>query len=639
MLKKLLCLLLCILTVVSLAACKDGENDADEAENNENNEDSGDSEDEKNSNGTPNPSVPKVALYIKDGELYCDTFKKDVSAIQLTESMNLDSEEGYSSYLFKEDKSAILYLNPINGVNTLCLRDLTAADSVSVTVGDDVKAFKTNADFSEIAYTKGENDEMYIFSVADKSAEKAAENVTDFAFVGGSAFYIADGVLYENATGTAKELGSNITKINEVFESTKTVYFTEEVGKDDDGHSEREHITRKLYKYTVGSVSTLISENYSEIIKIYESGEIYYTIPGDLDNVDLNNHVYSEYISELDKYDQSDVEFFHEKVKFSFFKTTSGEMYIDSRFTYGIVSLCFYDGAEEKELVDYLHSSMFDFTCIALDTADTPCLALLTPSPEKRFGKVNLYEVTRMATEQWENGDSYAFMMEYFAQQLCETAEQYLTVVYGDKLVRSDVSCRYKDGFKYKGDADQDSAYVKNIADEQASVYKIIVKNGKPEEACKVVEALPAEADYTVLPTGDVAYVANGDLYINNEKIDTEVEPFVNCMHTSDGEIFYIKGGKLFVYDGTVTETEFATSSGCVIKDLYYDMDSMALYSYESGKLTMIANEVPDIMNGNNQIARRSNGSLLFISDGKLCCYFNGMSNIVAADVTWFDYK
>lgn len=220
------------------------------------------------------------SLYFKDGEIFYTDYTED-GTIELTSRfINVDgaseisgdewASSAYSigSYIaFNEAGNRIFFPDRLDAYAegiTLYYRDLNKPKEEAVKIDSDVFQYAINGDGTKIVYTKGSDGILYISDLEEK--EKIASGV--------QSFYVSDdlskiGYLNDEnsfyiwyADKDSVKLASDISSIRDVAPDLSMIYYMK------DGN---------LYKRSEsGDDSEKIASDVFSVVKIYDSGEIYY---------------------------------------------------------------------------------------------------------------------------------------------------------------------------------------------------------------------------------------------------------------------------------------------------------------------------------------------------------------------------
>ena len=218
-------------------------------------------------------------LYLKDSEIFFSDLKKDSESWQLTSRLvdtgdvdndNLASAANtLSSYICtSEDGKYIFFLDKIgnddDGFN-LYYREIAKPEAEAIKVDSDVRSYTVNSSATIVTYLKGDERNLYQYELAEDSKDKVASEVKGFEVSddGAKIGYInSEGGLYLQYAGKDKEkIASEVSSLEYLTENFKTVYYIKE---------------GSLYKQVEGEDCVKIASDVYDVIKIYETGEIYY---------------------------------------------------------------------------------------------------------------------------------------------------------------------------------------------------------------------------------------------------------------------------------------------------------------------------------------------------------------------------
>lgn len=220
-------------------------------------------------------------LYLKDSEIFFSDLKKDSEAWQLTSRL-VDDEDVDDRYLASnegtyilsscictsEDGKYIFFLDKISeddGLFNLYYREIAKPEAEAIKVASDVRSYTVNSSATIVTYLKGDEGNLYQYKLAEDSKDKVASEVEGFEVSddGAKIGYInSEGSLYLQYAGKDKEkIASEVSSLEYLTEDFKTVYYIKE---------------GSLYKQVEGEDCAKIASNVYDVIKIYETGEIYY---------------------------------------------------------------------------------------------------------------------------------------------------------------------------------------------------------------------------------------------------------------------------------------------------------------------------------------------------------------------------
>jgi len=218
-------------------------------------------------------SSAEYALYVKDNEIVFNDFGKD-GGVEISESLYEDEVYEYMvsdlSYAItvSDDGKSVIYPDRIgysdDGMN-LYVRSLVKDDEPEK-IDSDIYQYSVNDDFTLVTYTKGEDGILYQYDLKKGEKEKLSSEVSDY-YVSDDGktvvFYTFDGILYTMKVGEDKEkLDSDVFWINAVRNDCQDIYYEKE---------------GNLYYITPGEDRTKIASDVDSVIRVYDSGEVYYT--------------------------------------------------------------------------------------------------------------------------------------------------------------------------------------------------------------------------------------------------------------------------------------------------------------------------------------------------------------------------
>ena len=212
-------------------------------------------------------------FYIKNEELFSANVQKlktwQVSEY-LADSVEVDNQKmkTYTTYFsnhvkVSEDKKNIFYLDRLESMTQFSLYHRKVDSNKEPNkLAKNVTMFEISNKGDGVAYLRGEGS-LYWDDMKDR--KKIADNVTTFQMSedGKILVYLTEeGDGYHYVIGEkSQKIDSDITNFSYVSEDIKTVYYLKDA---------------ELYKKALGKEAVLISSDVEQIVKVYESGEIYY---------------------------------------------------------------------------------------------------------------------------------------------------------------------------------------------------------------------------------------------------------------------------------------------------------------------------------------------------------------------------
>lgn len=223
--------------------------------------------------------VNDYALYLKDSEIFFTNLKKDNKTLQLTSHL-LDTDKindkllaksgdllGICTYM-SENGKYIFFPDKISsgdyGFN-LYYREVAKPNAEAVKIDSDVRSYTVNASATLITYIKGEEKSLYQYKIGKDSKDKIASEVKRFEVSDNGkkiVFINSENSIYLKYAGKEKEkIAGDVSAFKYVNKNFTTIYYI----KDD-----------TMYKQDMGADRVKIAHNVRNVIKIYDSGEIYY---------------------------------------------------------------------------------------------------------------------------------------------------------------------------------------------------------------------------------------------------------------------------------------------------------------------------------------------------------------------------
>jgi len=220
------------------------------------------------------------AYYVKNNELYAVNYN-DGETTQLSSDLlynetvfTLGHHETSSiirSYVTaNESGTKVFYPDKFDSESegiTLYYRNMNKQKSDPVEVESGIRKYAINSDGSQIIYTKGSNDELYLSDF--ENAEMLMDYVDDF-FVSddfSKIIYVTESddlYLWNSADNTNEIFFRNVRSVEYISDDFSTVYC---IGKND----------RLIVLDMVSAEPTYLASPFYNIIEITDQGEIYYT--------------------------------------------------------------------------------------------------------------------------------------------------------------------------------------------------------------------------------------------------------------------------------------------------------------------------------------------------------------------------
>lgn len=538
------------------------------------------------------------ALYLKDSEIFFTDLKKDSEAWQLSHRLvdidkyEIDNEDlaycgaNYGDLIhINETANLAFYPDKVSDDNiglfsiknfSLYYRPIDNPEAEAVKIDSDIQSYTVNTSATLVTYLKGEEGNLYQYKIGEDSKDKIASDVSGFKVSddGTKIGYInSEGSLYLKYADKDKEkIASDVSTLEYVTEDFTTVYYIK------DG---------SLYKQVEGADKVRIASDVYDVIKIYDSGEIYYLtseaeeislmdyVTDDMKDVDASitepsypNYPSSpsrpswwdydtdaEYDTAYEAYeeayeawqaecDRMVTEYYAAREAY-YAKLSRDELREDleaGTLEQSSYSLCFYNGAEEVVITD-----AFVDRIIYTYASNAPVIAFEAYN-QSNLEKVKLSEV-----------ESIYDIENMVEAALFSSSERYIAVKGIATVVEQE-----KEATNFRiNSAGTEVYYIDDIPNEKnyGELYRISIANGV------VGKAEVYDSDVYAYYCGfvnetDLEYFKDyknrkGELYINKDKIDYDV--WINNVevHSDLGKVFYFtdwndeKGyGTLKVYDG-----------------------------------------------------------------------------------------
>lgn len=522
------------------------------------------------------------ALYLKDREIFFTDLKKDSKAWQLTSRL-VDTDDvadkdlafaGYTlglctymsedgKYIFFPDKVDHAYVFNIfseeaanggyDGLDLYC-KEVAKPEAEAIKIDSDIQCYKVNTSATIVTYLKGEEGNLYQYKIGEDSKDKIASEVRDFEVSddGSKIVYIdSENNIYKYADKGKEKIASDVSALEHVTGDLTTVYYIK------DG---------SLYKQAEGEDKVKIASDVYEVLKIYDSGEIYYLtseeislmdyVTDDMKDTDASitepiypaypsspsypywwdyntdAEYYAAYAAYKEAYEAWEAECNRLETEYNaaleayWAKTSRDKLRADlegKTLMQADYSLCFYNGTEEIVITDafkYYHYTV---------ASDAPVISYEAYN-QSNLEKVKLSEI--------ESVNDIENMVE---DALFSSSKRYVAVKGTATVVEQE-----KEAGNFRINSSGTVVYyTDNIPDEKdyGELYRISITDG--------VVGKPEVYDSDVY-TGYCDFVSDsefmyfkeykdykGDLYINKDKIDYDVDIYSVEVHPELGKVFY----------------------------------------------------------------------------------------------------
>lgn len=585
-------------------------------------------------------------LFLKDNEIFCTDFSKDQPwqlssgflRIILDEFSNEDVEVLYrklandGGHLFglyiqrSKDNKIIFYPDRLDMETGLSLyyRHMNKRDQEPVKIDSSVFSYTVNNDANLVTYLKWPLDTdamLYQYDMRTDTKEKIGENVLNYKVTddGRKLCYInAEGNIYIKHYGKDKEkIESYAAKLAYVSEDLKTIYYIKE---------------GSLYRKVEGKDKEKIASNVNEVLKVYESGELYF-VRLDFTDVALINYVvddmkdidaamtepvkpvypsmwdyetWEEYDAAVDRYweeyeeYEEALEMYQAKLDRDYLRESLAERTL---WQYDYTLLYYYNGTEEKLVADAFYNDTYygpDYSGVYF-AADSP-VVVYSRYNQSTFDKVKLSEI------------SSAYDVEEMVEAaLYSSTEKYIAI-------KDTASILDQESAKAIMIADDGRTiyYIDNVAEgkDTGDLYRIVVSGGKLKEP-ELYDSYVCVKYVSMLADGKLLYFKDvknykGDLYIDKKRIDYDVDVYRYVYNADSKKLVYFvdynnnkEYGTLKVFENgkavKIADDVFCFEIAPDGRILYLCDYSMVrhmgdLYSYNNGKSTKIDDDVLGII-------------------------------------------
>ncbi len=478
-------------------------------------------------------------FYLKDDELNYTTLKK-VSPIEITSNLINEKIEHKGIYsltsnlVLSKDGKKVFYPSKVAedyDNRDIYYRYLDDVDKTPAKIDSDIEEYVVSDNGNIVTYIKGDDNILYQSDLNDKV--KIASNVSIFYVTSDGKKIVyedwEDNIYYKDGTNDKEKISSS-AEINFVSYDLSTIYYI----ADD-----------ILYKKQVGKEKVKIASDVKSLIKVYETGEVYFVkngpkdenlmnyIDDDMQESDskltkpeeiefpsvLDYNTYDDYYNAVDEYKisiesyEKEEEVYNEKLERDEIrenlKSKSASNYNSS--------LCFYNGTETITIAENV-----DRFSVSYEVADERAVIVYSTH------YLPLYKV--------KMSDIYG---KYDAEKVIEagwdyTAENHIAI--GDKTV--DIDAPYErviinsKGTRvfYLSDYDEYSV--------SGDLYQIEIANTDTDQVTEEPEKYDTDVGmigFRFLTDDEIMYYKNntGALYVNKMKIEDYVRTVSYCEATN----------------------------------------------------------------------------------------------------------
>lgn len=568
--------------------------------------------------GSGGKAENNYALYLKDGEIFFTDLKKDSEAWQLTSRLvdtdEVDDEDladaGYQLGLYtymSEDGKYIFFPDKVgddDGGFNLYYKEVAKPDMEAIKVDSDIRSYTVNASATLITYLKGEEGNLYQYKIGEDSKDKIASEVRGFEVSddGKKIGYInSENSIYLKYADKEKEkIASDVSTLEHVTKDFTTVYYIK------DG---------SLYKQVEGADKVKVASDVYDVVKIYDSGEIYY-LKSDAEEISLMDYVtddmkdadasisepnypnypnspsrpswwdydtdaeyeaayatyqtaYAEWEAECDRIETEYYaarEAYYAKLSRDELREDLGEETLEQ----SSYSLCFYNGTEETVITDAFVGGYYsDYTY----ASDSPVISYEAYN-QSSLEKVKLSEV-----------ESIGDIEDMVEAALFSSSERYIAVKGTATVVEQE-----KEATNFRINSSGTVVYyIDDVPDEKnyGELYRISIADGVVGKA-EVYDSDVYTGYCYFVSDNDLEYFKDykdgkGELYINKNKIDYDVYCYRVEIYSELDKIFYFTDwndekdyGTLKVYDG-----KEATKIADDVHSFSVTPDGRVLYLYD----------------------------------------------------------
>lgn len=549
---------------------------------------------------------PGTALYMKGDQLYT-TRLSELQPWQVTSKLLnadksiMDSNEYYLSVLIDqftcltEDGKTVFYPDKYDFTNleagmTIYYRQVTDSAEAAKKLDDDISEYAVSPDGKRVIYLTADGT-LYRYNMQDW--ERLASDVTEFYASENCrhVIYCVDNEKPENPSETVYAQTEGKDKIKLTNHSTGIAYVN---NKCNTIYYRNEDST--LFKAVIDGEKIEIAQDVAEVLRVYESGEIYYTTR---DYQDTKSQLTGKQFLKDDAVSDTSKNALRQNIN----KMEIPTAYVDA--------ICYFNGKESVELADdcYLYVGSATPYCNPVTALDAPVLTFFTYDIDK-IGKVKLSQI-----------GSEADMVEE-VEKIAEKARTYFVAV-KESVTELDLEkvsdIQLTDDGKavyYTVDDDPDD---KKHSD---TLYQLPIKNGAPQEALeydtKVFEFLVLDSDLILSVKNMSEKDSTCDLYINGELVDetvSQIEDYdadrqVLCYFTdwdkddSCGKLHMWKNGKVTTIASDVHTCEIVGDEVLYLSDYRKSKDYGTLYRFKNGESDLVDDEVSYIMDSSTYFGK-----------------------------------
>ena len=532
-------------------------------------------------------------LYIKDAEFFFTDLKNDAWQItaRLADDEDAEDEEMavYGSVLsyyttVSSDGSLVFFPDKVSGSGgvNLYYRKTDSAEGEAVKIDSDVTRYTVNSDATLVTYTKGTGEDcnLYQYSLKEDAKEKIVGSVKDYdVSEDGSRILCVttDGTLYaKNAGEDRVKIAGDIMSLVSRSADYSTVYYIKD---------------EALYRQPVGGDREKIDSDIYQIIRAYETGEIYYLRKNTEEEPTLMDYVVDDMkaadeaaptdypykprsynYDTTEEYDQAYAEY-EAAYEAYYAKEARDECRADlagrelSDTTY---ALCFYSGTEKTVITDAF-SVRYAYTA----AAEKPVISYVAYDQEA-------VEKTKLSAVMEANDISV--FQERVENALFSSYDRYIALGSAPSVLKQEKAA----AIRING-AGTEVYFVDDVPDgkDAGDLYKVTIADNVVGEPELYDSDVSVGSCYFLSDSGFLYFKdlkdGTGDLYLNKAKVDYDVSNLSLGYNEKQDKLYYMIDWDSEKCYGTLKE--YAGGETVKIADDVYSYayipDGRVLYLYD----------------------------------------------------------
>lgn len=493
-------------------------------------------------------------LYLKDSEL-CYGNASNMDICQLTTNLSENSDNIMYNYKYfinlikiSEDGEIIFYPDKLDSNNIFSLFYKYKNNQDPIKVDSNIVSYNISKTGPYIFYLKNSEYEnsLYQYNIKTEEKEKIDKEVLSYKISnnGEKIIYEKEEGLYLKVTGKEKEkIDSEIDLASyEIKKDFSTIYYIKE---------------NTLYKKTEGTDKIKIDSDVEKIIKIYESGELYYIKKSTVDTVLFNyinddmkdydeaitepispewpqrsnfntydeyNMAYEIYQKEYEKYMEDYSEYYQK-----FTRDNMRQELKENTLSKSVYSLFYYNDYESQMISDLCINNF-------IYAEDQPVL-IFNVYDKKTLNKINLSEITSVSEVRntinnalFSDNNPYIAVKNNLNKIEQKSADYFYINKNGDSIFfLDDINENNSSGNLYKINISGNTASNPEIYDNDICVWNL-------NYISQCIQFTPDNKH--IIYFKDLNSKDQGDLYIDKERIDYDV--FSNSIsYVSQTESFF----------------------------------------------------------------------------------------------------